>query len=71
MHSAILDGGPGDGATLEHIESPVVVLELDGGVYRYVTNGHRHERDGTSYTVYTYDGEIDVAALQHSTTDPR
>jgi hypothetical protein len=55
----ILVGGPRDGAVVNSIDSAVVELEIDGFIHRYVLTNQQAERDGSSYTVFNYDGMID------------
>jgi hypothetical protein len=55
----ILVGGPRDGAVVHSADSAVVELEIDGFIHRYVLTNQHTERDGSSYTVFNYDGMID------------
>jgi hypothetical protein len=55
----LLVGGPQDGATVNSVGSAVVELEIDGFIHRYVLTNQHAERDGSSYTVFNYDGMID------------
>jgi hypothetical protein len=61
---AIFVGGPRDGSLLDSHGSPLVEVNIDGLVHRYVLTTKTRERDGGSYTVYTYDGEIDPDGAQ-------
>jgi hypothetical protein len=61
---AIFVGGPRDGSLLNSDDSPLVEVNIDGLVHRYVVTTKTREHDGGSYTVYTYDGEIDPEGAQ-------
>jgi hypothetical protein len=58
-HDVMLTGGPRDGLLVRSAGSAVVELEIDGFIHRYVLTAQRQQRDGTSYTVFNYDGQID------------
>ncbi|MFF5232772.1 hypothetical protein [Dactylosporangium sp. NPDC000521] len=55
----LLVGGPRDGAVVHSPGSAVVEIEIDGFIHKYVLTSKKRQHDGTSYTVYNYDGEID------------
>jgi len=55
----LLVGGPRDGSIVHSVDSAVVELEIDGFIHKYVLTNQSGERNGSSYTVYNYDGEID------------
>jgi hypothetical protein len=59
MSDVILTGGPKDGAVVRNNNTTVVEVEIDGFIHRYVLTGRRRERDGATYAVFNYDGEID------------
>lgn len=61
---AMFVGGPRDGSLLTSNDAPIVEEEIDGFIHRYVVTTKQRERDGSSYTVYNYDGEIDPTGSQ-------
>jgi hypothetical protein len=58
-YDAIFVGGPRDGSLLAADNEGLVEVEIDGLIHRYVVTTKQRERDGVSYRVYNYDGEID------------
>jgi hypothetical protein len=56
---AILVGGPRDRTRFASEQAGLVELEIDGMIHRYIRTTATRERDGRSYLVYNYDGEID------------
>ncbi|MFI5908208.1 hypothetical protein [Dactylosporangium sp. NPDC051541] len=54
-----LTGGPRDGAVLDTVDAPVVEIEIDGLIHRYVTTTKHRDDGDRSYHVYNYDGAID------------
>ncbi|WP_327002274.1 hypothetical protein OHA72_45235 [Dactylosporangium sp. NBC_01737] len=58
-YDVILVGGPRDGAVVHSVGSAVVELEIDAFIHRYVLTNRHTEHDGSSYTVFNYDGMID------------
>jgi hypothetical protein len=69
-HDVILVGGPRDGAVVRSAGSAVVELEIDGFIHKYVLTNQRREHDGSSYTVFNYDGEIDPAGAMPGAETP-
>ncbi len=63
-HNAILVGGPRDGTLFSAQEAAVIELEIDGLVQRYIRTTQHRERDGGSYVVYNFDGEVDPSGAQ-------
>jgi hypothetical protein len=61
---AILVGGPRDGTPFTSEEVGLVELEIDNMVHRYIRTTKHRERDGHSYLVYNYDGEVDPSGAQ-------
>jgi hypothetical protein len=61
---AALEGGPCDGALAATDGSPLLQIERDGLLHRYVLTSKTRERDGAAHPVYTYDGEIDPNGAQ-------
>jgi hypothetical protein len=61
---AVFVGGPRDGSLASTGGAPLVEVRIDGLVHRYVVTTKTREHDGTAYTVYTYDGEIDPDGAQ-------
>jgi hypothetical protein len=68
---AIFVGGPRDGNLFTSEEASLVELEIDGMVHRYIRTTRARDRDGTSYTVYNYDGEIDPGGALPGVEGPR
>jgi hypothetical protein len=66
----ILVGGPRDGALVRSVGSAVVELEIDGFIHRYVLTNQHRERDGSAYTVFNYDGEIDPTGAKPGAETP-
>jgi hypothetical protein len=66
----MLTGGPRDGLLVRSAGSAVVELEIDGFIHRYVLTAKRQQRDGTSYTVYNYDGQIDPTGAMPGAETP-
>ena len=55
---AILIGGPRDGTVIEQPESALIEVPIDGTVHRYIRTTATRERDGETYLVHNYDGEV-------------
>ncbi len=62
--AAIFVGGPNDDTTFEAPDSALVEVPLDDLVHRYIRTTATRERDGRTYLVYNYDGEIRTAAAR-------
>jgi hypothetical protein len=58
-YDVMLVGGPQDGAVVNSVNSAVVELEIEGFIHKYVLTNQHAERNGSSYTVFNYDGMID------------
>jgi hypothetical protein len=58
-HNAIFVGGPRDGTLFTSDDAALVELEIGGMIHRYIRTTRHRERDGRSYLVYNYDGEVD------------
>jgi hypothetical protein len=56
---AIFVGGPRDGTVFHSNQVPLVELEINGMIHRYIRTTRHRDRDGRSYLVYNYDGEVD------------
>jgi hypothetical protein len=69
-HDAIFVGGPRDGSLLNSDGAPLVEISIDGFIHRYVVTTKQRERDGASYVVYNYDGEIDPTGAQPGVETP-
>jgi hypothetical protein len=55
---AIFVGGPKDGTLFDAQDQGLVEVPIDDLVHRYVPTTKTRERDGQTYRVYNYDGEI-------------
>ena len=55
---AIFVGGPRDGAIFDAPDSALVEVPIDDLVHRYIRTTATRERDGRTYRVFNYDGEI-------------
>ena len=66
----MLIGGPQDGTVMRSTGSPVVEVETDGFIHRYVLTTQSRDRDGNSYTVFNYDGEIDPSGAMPGIETP-
>jgi hypothetical protein len=62
---AIFIGGPQDGTVFEAPDSGLVEVPIGGLTHRYIPTNATRERDGKTYRVYNYDGEI-----RNSQADP-
>jgi len=69
-HDVILVGGPRDGAVVRSAGSAVVEIEIDGFIHKYVLTKQHKQRDGASYTVFNYDGQIDPKGAQPGAETP-
>jgi hypothetical protein len=70
QYDAILVGGPREGALLRSVGEPVVEIEIDGLVHRYVITTQQRDYEGRSYTAYNYDGEIDPSGARAGAETP-
>jgi hypothetical protein len=61
---AIFVGGPRDGELFHASDAGLVELEIGGMIHRYIRTTQHRERDGQSYLVYNYDGEVDPTGAQ-------
>jgi hypothetical protein len=59
--AAIFIGGPKDSTVFESDDSGLIEVPIDDLVHRYIRTGATRERDGRTYRVYNYDGEIRTA----------
>jgi len=59
-HDAVYIGGPRDGTLFRSDQVPLVEVEIDGLLHRYI----RTTKQRDSYLVYNYDGEIDPEGAQ-------
>jgi hypothetical protein len=66
----LLRGGPRDGRVIRRPDSAVAEVEIDGLIHRYVLTTRQDERDGTTYTVFNYDGEIDPSGAMPGAESP-
>ncbi|MEE6258706.1 hypothetical protein [Plantactinospora sonchi] len=58
QNNVILLGGPRDGTLAPANDTALIEVELDGLVHRYVQTTATRDRDGATYPVYNYDGEV-------------
>ncbi|NJC73558.1 hypothetical protein HC031_28095 [Planosporangium thailandense] len=63
-HDAIFVGGPRDGELFDSNDTGLIQLEIGGLVHRYIRTTAHRDRDGRSYLVYNYDGEVDPRGAQ-------
>ena len=63
-HDAIFVGGPRDGSLLTSDDAPLIEVEIDGLIHRYIVTTKQREQDGGSYRVYNYDGEVNPNGAQ-------
>jgi hypothetical protein len=63
-YDAVLVGGPQDGLLHTADGEPLVQVEIDGLIHRYIVTTKQRDQDGGSYTVYNYDGEINPNGAQ-------
>jgi len=55
---AIFVGGPRDGTVFAAPDSGLVEVPIEGLTHRYILTDATCERDGTTYRVFNYDGQI-------------
>ena len=67
---AIFIGGPRDDTVFPAPVSGLVEVPIGGLTHRYILTGAARERDGKTYRVYTYDGEIRNADAQPDVQAP-
>lgn len=60
----ILIGGPRDRNEVETIDAPVIHLQIDNLVHRYIRTGQHRTVEGRSLLVYNYDGEERAETFQ-------
>ena len=68
---AIFVGGPRDGTVFAAPDSGLVEVPVDGLTHRYILTDATRDRDGKTYRVYTYDGEIRNAQAQPDVQAPQ
>jgi hypothetical protein len=61
---AIFIGGPRDGTVFAAPDSGLVEVPIGGLTHRYTLTTATRDRDGKTYRVYNYDGEIRNAQAQ-------
>jgi hypothetical protein len=55
---AIFIGGPRDGEVFAAPDSGLVEVPIEGLTHRYILTSAIRERDGRTYRVFNYDGQI-------------
>jgi hypothetical protein len=70
QQDAVFVGGPRDGTVFTSDGTALVQLEIDGLVHRYIRTTRERERDGRTFTVYNYDGEIDPTGAEPGVETP-
>jgi hypothetical protein len=71
IYDAVLTGGPRDGALLRSDGEAVAEVEIDGLLHRYQITTKTRQHEGTSLTVYTYDGVIDPSGAEPGVETPQ
>lgn len=64
---AIFVGGPQDGTIFDAQDRALVEVPAEGLVHRYVTTTATREREGSTYRVYNYDGEVRSTEARRAT----
>jgi hypothetical protein len=70
---AMFIGGPQDGIAFASEGLALVEIDIKSMLHRYVRTKQHRERDGRSFVVYNYDGEVDPTGGQPgvvASTDP-
>jgi len=67
---AIFIGGPQDGTVCAAPDSELVEVPIEGLTHRYIGTSATRERDGKTYRVYNYDGEVRNAQAQPDVKAP-
>jgi hypothetical protein len=65
-NGGILLGGPRDQSEVETTDAPVIHLQIDNLVHRYIRTHQHRTVDGRPLVVYNYDGEERVQAFRES-----
>jgi hypothetical protein len=67
---AIFIGGPQDGTVFTAPDSGLVEVPIEGLTHRYILTGATRERDGRTYRVFNYDGQVRNAQAQPDVQAP-
>ena len=67
---AIFIGGPRDGTVFAAPDSGLVEVPIEGLTHRYILTTATRQRDGKTYRVFTYDGQIRNAQAQPDVQAP-
>jgi hypothetical protein len=67
---AIFIGGPQDGTVFAAPDSGLVEVPIEGQTHRYILTSATRERDGKTYRVFNYDGQIRNAQAQPDVQAP-
>lgn len=68
--NAIFVGGPSDGTVFAAPESGLIEVPIEGLTHRYILTDATRERDGKTYRVFNYDGQIRNAQAQPDVQAP-
>jgi hypothetical protein len=66
----IFVGGPRDGTVFAAPDSGLVEIPIEGLTHRYILTSATRERDGKTYRVFNYDGEIRNGEAEHDVQAP-
>ncbi|MFC6021346.1 hypothetical protein ACFP2T_34875 [Plantactinospora solaniradicis] len=68
-NDAILVGGPQDETLVASGDAGLLEAELDGLIHRYIRTTATRDREGKTFTVYNYDGEVSPGGGESGSED--